>query len=174
MKFKVCLTFSSLFDCIRLNNDITGGPPLPPGLPPPPVGMAPPLPPPASTAAVLIPQPKAMDSTLASASSVGNNNTLIPKNTSSTIGGGTGVSLSLDKQQHQQPSSLSQDSQVFKKKKIKDGLTLVYDAEQEVQGEGGEMKVVIRSMEERRSVSARYSKVMNICWEKRLRELQAV
>ena len=47
----------------------------------------------------------------------------------------------------------------------------MYDAEQEVEGKGGEMKVLIRSMEERRSVSARYSNVMNICWEKRRREL---
>ena len=157
-----------------LNVEIIGGPPLPPGLPPPPVGMAPPLPPTSATA-VLIPQPKAMDRTLASASSVGTNNTLIPNNTATSVSNGTGVSLSLDKNPQQQSSiSSSHDSQVFKKKKIKDGLTLVYDAEQEVEGNDGETKVLIRSMEERRSVSARYSKITKICLEKRRMELQAV
>ena len=156
------------------------------GLPPPPNGMAPPLPPPRPVAAaVLIPQPKAMDSTLASASSVGANvtvmNTITGTGTSSnhaTITASSGLTLNLDKHHHHQSamsnmaSALSSSSQVFKKKKIKGGLTLVYDAEQEGNAGGsGGGETIIRSMEERRSLHARYSKVMNTCWEKRRREL---
>lgn len=155
-----------------------GGPPLPPGLPPPPpMGSAPPLPP---SAAVLIPQPKAMASTLASASSVGNNNTLLPPSINSTNTNVTSSTTSISattigtEQRPQQPLSISSStlSQVFKKKKIKDGLTLVYDAEQIEESANGEKVIIVRSMEERRSVCARYSKVMSLCWEKRRKELQ--
>jgi len=176
-----------------------GGPPLPPGLPPPPMGMAPPLPPsssipPPNTAAVLIPQPKAMDSTLASASSVGTNSTLLPSSSGGGsniaggaglgVGGGAGIGLSmtLDGSGTKQlgTSSTSSSSmqqtlvqpQAFKKKKIKNGLTLVYDAEQMVEKDDGETTIVIKSMEEHRSVCARYSKVMGVCWEKRRKEIQ--
>lgn len=142
-----------------------GGPPLPPGLPPPPVGTAPPLPPPPASTAVLIPQPKAMVGTLASATVVSLQN---------STGGGLSLSLEKDPQQ-QQSTSLSLSSQNFKKKKIKGGLTLIYDAEQEIEeshhGDEKKTVVIVRSMEERRSVSARYGKVMDSFWEKRKREL---
>lgn len=170
-----------------------GGPPLPPGLPPPPIGTAPPLPPPDAATSLLIPQPKAMDSTLASASSVGVGNTLLnPTSANTTISNtgrsnnynGAALSLSLEKDPKQKPTIYA--NQEFKKKKIKGGLTLIYDAEQEIveeddhgnedaeeNGNGKKQSVIIvRSMEERRSVSARYSKVMNSFWEKRKMEVQ--
>ncbi len=128
-----------------------------------------------------------MDSTLASASSVGANSTLVPPYEGSTLGGGvagsigngaatgTGLSMTLDGSGNSsslQQTSVQSSSQAFKKKKIKGGLTLVYDAEQTLENDDGESVTVIKSMEEHRSVCARYSKVMSICFERRRREIQ--
>ncbi len=123
-----------------------------------------------------------MDSTLASASSVGMNNTLNPSKTSNMNKNASGGSLSLSlgggsssSGKDPQPSS-SSSNQEFKKKTIKGGLTLIYDDEQEIEEmNDNEEKTTVtleRSMEERRSVSVRYSKIMISFWEKRKMELK--
>ena len=155
------------------------------GLPPPPIGLQPPLPPTQpSAAAVLIPQPKAMDATLASASSVSgistnhnnmnHNGTGVVGGNHNIIDGKKNITLSLENQNQHSSSLTSGITPIFKKKTIKDGLMLIYDAEQEIIDESGsgEKKIVIRSMEEQRSISDRYSKVMSLCWEKRRNDLQ--
>lgn len=88
---------------------------------------------------------------------------------SNGIGTGTGLSMTLD---GTSTSSTKQPTHAFTRKEIKGGLFLVYDAEQTVQNDDGEIVTVMKAMEEHRSVCDRYSNVMTACWERRKRELQ--
>lgn len=129
-----------------------GAAPLPPGLPPLPPGYAPPLPPgipppglpppplpvaPPPPASDLIPQAKAMEATLAVASSLS--------------ASASATTQAVSKEQASAPVSLSL-TQEPNKKKLKGGLTLVFDAESDSTED--------LCMEERRASLSRYQKLL--------------
>lgn len=107
-------------------------PPIPPGVPPPPLPVA--LPPPASD---LIPQAKAMEASLAVASSLS--------------ASASATTQAVPKEQASAPVSLTL-TQEPNKKKLKGGLTLVFDAESDSTDD--------LSMEERRASVGRYQKLL--------------
>jgi|Transcript_29114 hypothetical protein len=115
-------------------------PPLPPGVPPP-VVPPPPLPvappPPASD---LIPQARVMEASLPVASSL------------SAIASATTQAVSKGDQVGAAPVSLSLTAQEQNKKKLKGGLTLVFDAESDSPED--------LCMEERRASLGRYQKLL--------------
>lgn len=128
-----------------------GAAPLPPGLPPLPPGYAPPLPPvgvppppvppavPPPPASDLIPQAKAMPSTLPVASSLS--------------ASATATTQAISKEQASAPVSLTlSTTQESNKKKLKGGLTLVFDAESDSTDD--------LCMEERRASLGRYQKLL--------------
>lgn len=122
-----------------------GYPPFGGGFPPPPPppglgGMAPPLPPPLPPSDVLIPQPKAVSAELPVASSLSGNPSLPVETAASSSGGDGGAA----------PLSLSFNA--MEKKKLKGGLTLVFD----IDAEGAEET----SAEERRAMAPRYRSIL--------------
>ena len=131
-------------------------PPLPPGMPPPVFGGPPPPPPPlpppppAAEQPHLIPQPKQLSSDLAVASTT--------QSTTNT----KAVNISLTS------AASSSNSKVTHKKQLKNGLTLIYNAEDDEDGESGEEV----SMEERRAMLPRYRALVHKAVMRRLSSQQ--
>lgn len=128
-------------------------PPLPPGMPPPVFGAPPPpppLPPPSSTEQPhLIPQPKQLSSDLPVASAT--QATTNVKAVNISLGNATGTSSS-------KPSQ---------KKQLKNGLSLIYNPEDDDEGDSGEI-----SMEERRAMLPRYRALVHKAVMRRLSSQQ--